>query len=395
MLLKRNPNPALKKKLFRPTGANRVDLIRGGSDFFQLLESLITEARHSIYFQIYIFDEDDTGRRIVNALIAAAQRKVTIHLLLDGYASKSLSASFVEELKTAGIHFRWFTSFIKNKKFYLGRRLHHKVIVIDSVKSLVCGLNISDRYNDTLEHTAWLDWAIYAEGEVSLMLEDLCKKRIRDNSPRSTLNNLSQKDITTNEKYEIKICINDWVGRKSEITKSYLEMLKEANSRIIIMSPYFLPGYEFRKRLRQASRRGVKIQLILTGISDISLAKYAERYLYEWLLRCDVEIYEYQKNVLHGKVATCDGGWTTVGSYNVNNLSAYASIELNLEVKNAKFAHHVEQTFQSIMDVDCLRITKETYKQEINFFKRILQVSAYNTLRFMLILFTFRKKQQD
>lgn len=395
MLLKRNPNPALKKKPFHPTGANRVDLIRGGSDFFQLLDSLIAGARHSIYFQIYIFDEDNTGRRIANSLMAAAQRKVTVHLLVDRYASKSLSASFVQELKTAGIYFRWFTSFIKNRKFYIGRRLHHKVIVIDSVKSLVCGLNISDRYNDTADNTAWLDWAIYAEGEASLALEDICKKRIHDNSPRRTLNSSTQEYTKTNEKYAIKICINDWVGRKSEITRSYLEMLKEATSHIVIMSPYFLPGYEFRKRLRQASRRGVKIQLILAGISDISLAKYAERYLYDWLFRCNVEIYEYQKTVLHGKVATCDGVWATVGSYNVNNLSAYASIELNLEVKNEKFVHHVEQTFQSIMDVDCLRITKETYKQEINFFKRILQVSAYNVLRFMLMLFTFRKKQQD
>ena len=392
MLLKRNLNPDHKKKTSTTTGANSVDLIRGGRDFFQLLESLIEGAQHTIYFQIYIFDADSTGRRIANALIAAAHRKVTIYLLVDGYASQSLPTSFVQELKDAGIDFRWFTSFIKNKKIYLGRRLHHKVIVIDNVKSLVCGLNISDRYNDTPESTAWLDWAIYTEGEPSLTLEDICKKRIHDNSPRSTVSSPSEEDVHTKEKYAVKICVNDWVGRKSEITQSYLAMLKGATSHIIIMSPYFLPGYEFRKRLKQASRRGVKIQLILAGISDISLAKYAERYLYEWLFRCDVEIYEYQKNVLHGKMATCDGKWTTEGSYNVNNLSAYASIELNLEVKNEKFTHRVEETLQSIMEVDCLRITKERYKLEINFFKRILQVSAYNVLRLMLILFTFRKK---
>jgi len=79
---------------------------------------------------------------------------------------------------------------------------------------------------------------------------------------------------------------------------------------------------------------GVIIKVVQAGISDIALSKYAERYMYRWLLRNKVEIYEYQKTVLHGKIAVCDDQWMTVGSYNVNNLSAYASIELNLDVDN-------------------------------------------------------------
>lgn len=373
------------------THANQVKLIRGGREYFQLLESLIGQAKKTIYFQIYIFDEDATGRSIANALIAAAKRKVIVHLLLDGYASKSLSAAFIKELKDSGIRFRWFTSFLKNRKFYLGRRLHHKVIVIDSTKSLVCGLNISDRYNDTVENAAWLDWAIYAEGEVSLKLEEVCKKRIKNYSINNLKNNFAK--IAGQDKCAVKICVNDWLGRKSEITKSYLEMLRDASSNIIIMSPYFLPGHEFRRKLKEASKKGVKIQLILTGLSDIPLAKFAERYMYEWLFKYNVQIYEYQKTVLHGKIATCDGKWVTVGSYNVNNLSAYASIELNLEVKNKKFAEHVEQRLKTIIETECLCITNESYKREINFLKRVLQISAYNLLRIMLFVFTFQKRQ--
>lgn len=373
------------------TNANQVKLIRGGREYFRLLESLIGQAKKTIYFQIYIFDEDATGRSIANALIAAAKRKVIVHLLLDGYASKNLSAAFIKELKDSGIRFRWFTSFLKNRKFYLGRRLHHKVIVIDSTKSLVCGLNISDRYNDTAKNAAWLDWAIYAEGEVSLKLEEVCKKRIKNYSINNLQNNFAK--IAGQDKCAVKICVNDWLGRKAEITKSYLEMLRDASSNIIIMSPYFLPGHEFRRKLKEASKKGVKIQLILTGLSDIPMAKFAERYMYEWLFKYNVQIYEYQKTVLHGKIATCDGKWVTVGSYNVNNLSAYASIELNLEVKNKKFAEHVEQRLKTIIETECLCITNESYKREINFLKRVLQISAYNLLRIMLFVFTFQKRQ--
>jgi cardiolipin synthase A/B len=380
---------------------NQVRLIRGGKEYFDLLEKLIDQAEKSIYFQIYIFDEDDTGRRIAKSLMAAANRKVTVHLLLDGYASKSLSTEFVQEMKDAGIHFRWFTSYIKNKKVYIGRRLHHKVIVIDSKKSLVCGLNISDRYNDMPESIAWLDWAAYAEGEVSVDLEQVCKRRIRDYSPQLLHEHVqaSEKDLPNSQAGKnncaIKVNINDWGGRKAEITKSYLQMLKVASSHIIIMSPYFLPGRAFRKRLRQATQRGVTVQVILTGVSDVSLAKYGERYLYDWLMRYNIQIYEYQKNVLHGKMATCDGNWATVGSYNVNNLSAYASIELNLEIKNEAFTKQAEDTLIGIIEKECDQITKESYKQEINVLKRILQGVAYNLLRFMLVLFTFRKRQQD
>lgn len=377
--------------------SNQVRLIKGGLAYFEMLEALINQAKNTIYFQIYIFDEDDTGRRVAHALIAAAKRNVAVHLLLDGYASQGLSTSFVQDMKEAGVHFRWFTLYVKNRKFYLGRRLHHKVIVIDSKESLVCGLNISDRYNDMPENIAWLDWAAYVLGEASIELEQVCKKRIKGNSSHThhKKSGLIQIDENSKQRCAIKINENDWVARKSEITKSYLQMFKGASSKIVIMSPYFLPGRAFRKQLRQATQRGVKVYLILAGKSDISLSKYGERYLYEWLMRYNIQIYEYQKSVLHGKLATCDGHWATVGSYNVNNLSAYASIELNLEIRNDAFAKNVEETLESIIKNECVQITKKVYKTEINFVNRVLQGVAYNILRFMLVLFTFRKNQQE
>src|SRR6188768_1024218 len=102
------------------TYSDQVQLIKGGRDFFQTLTSKINEAQRSIYFQFYIFDDDETGRRIANDLIAAAKRNIAVYLLLDRYASGALSSAFIQELKDAGIHFHWFTSFLKNRKFYIG-----------------------------------------------------------------------------------------------------------------------------------------------------------------------------------------------------------------------------------------------------------------------------------
>jgi cardiolipin synthase A/B len=369
---------------------NHVELIRGGKDFFSLLMKLIDEAQSSIYFQIYIFDEDETGKTVAASLCAAAKRGVHVNLLVDGYASQNLSDSFVQSFKETGVQFRWFNSFIKNNRNYLGRRLHHKVIVIDDQRAFVCGLNISNRYNDTAESKAWLDWAVYTEGETASVLSKICQRRAKvspENSPT--------KIPTVNGSCAVKVNVNDWVNLQSAITRSYRQMMQQATTHVIIMSPYFLPGTTFRKLMRKAAKRGVTIQLILTGISDIPLAKYAERHLYHWMLKHSIQIFEYKRTVLHGKLATCDGEWTTVGSYNINNLSAYASIELNLEIKDKSFAIKTKERLEQIIEADCTPITLAEYQHETNIGKRFLQYISYLILRFMLLIFTLRKAQQE
>lgn len=365
-------------------------LIRGGRGYFDLLKKLINGAEHLIHFQFYIFEPDKTGREIADVLIAAAKRDVKVYVLLDAYGSQKLSKSIIEEFRAAGIHFRWFQPFFKSREFYLGRRLHHKVVVIDSYHSLVSGLNISDRYNDMPGEPAWLDWAMHCEGEVSLQLEDICRKRMKLRAPAN-----HPKPDRQAQSCEIGVRVNDWVGRRQEITRTYLNMLNEASSHAVIMTSYFMPGYYFRRSLKAAARRGVKVQMILTRDSDVPAAKYAERYMYEWLFRNNIEVWEYQKNVLHGKIAVVDGKCATVGSYNVNNLSAYASIELNLEVINHALVNNIEKRLQDIILNDCKQITPDVYKEHSNFLTRLLQGTAYNMFRFMLFIFTLRIRHPE
>src|SRR6478609_3181785 len=160
-----------KNKILRSyTTFNEVEILRGGRPYFSKLLELINQAEHSIHLQVYIFDEDATGNQVAEALINAASRGVTVFLLIDGYASKSLSENFRIRLKDAGVLFRWFKPIFKTNDFYFGRRLHHKVLVVDSYYSLVGGINISDKYNDTDDDPAWLDWALYSTGDISIEL---------------------------------------------------------------------------------------------------------------------------------------------------------------------------------------------------------------------------------
>ncbi len=376
---------------------NTVKLVRGGQDYFDLLETMIIAAKYSIHVQVYIFDEDETGKRIASALTEAAVRGVKVYILVDGYASKNLSKDFIDNFLRVGISFRRFEPILKSKSFYFGRRLHHKVVVTDAIYCLVAGLNISDRYNDIAETKAWLDWALYAGGDVAATLAKVCIRRYKAMLPKMEVPiNPTPLKISGGEKdCAVRVRINDWVSRKREITNSYLEMLQTATSHIIIMSPYFLPGELIRRRIREAVNRGVRIRVIQAGISDIGMSKYAERYLYRWLFKNKVEIFEYQKTVLHGKIAVCDGQWMTVGSYNLNNLSAYASIELNLDVNSPLFAKKVERRLQEVIETDCVQITEEDYNKRTNVLVHVLQKISYNLLRMALFLFTFYFKQRE
>jgi len=375
---------------------NRVTLVRGGKDYFDLLERIINQARTIIHFQMYIFNEDETGNRIITALMNAAKRGVKIFIVLDGYASKNLSKACIGNLRSAGIHFRRFNPIFRSQYFYFGRRLHHKVIVVDAFAGLVGGINITNRYND-LDKPAWLDWALHAEGEVSLQLNKICadvwNKSVWGKRYRTRFI-LPEKSLMPTEICMVRTRVNDWVHGKKQISKTYIEMLKQAQHSVIIMSSYFLPGVLIKKHLSAAARRGVKIKIIAAGASDVQLAKQAERYVYSWLFKNKIEIYEYKKAILHGKLSTYDERFVTVGSYNINNVSAYAAIELNVDVLDTSFAKKTEMVLQKIICEDCVQIMEAEYIGKETFLVRAWQRICFDTYRVVLYLFTFYFKRQ-
>lgn len=374
------------------TAYNIVQLVRGGKEYFHLLEEMLLNARHTFHLQTYIYDADETGRRIADALMNAAGRGVKVYLLVDGYASQGLPKEFISELTSAGVNFRWFSPILKSRHFYFGRRLHHKIAVADASISLIGGINISNKYNDMEDVPAWLDWAVHSKGEVSQQLHRICvrvwnrsdwdplPKKIRDEVPAAEL---------PKDECHVRVRVNDWVRGRNQISRSYLEMLRNAENRIMIMSSYFLPGRTIQRNMVAAVRRGVNVKLIIAGRSDVQIAKQAERWMYAWLFRHGIEVYEYTKNVLHAKISTYDGKWVTVGSYNLNNISAFASIELNLDIRDAAFARSAESALQKIIDEDCQRVDEEEFAKKNHLLMQFWQWVCYQLIQVAFFLFTF------
>jgi cardiolipin synthase len=389
----------LRKRRSRFSSQNLARVVKGGTPFFSLLTSLIGGAATSIHIQTYIFSNDATGIQVADALMAAAQRGVSVYLMADAYASRSLPANFIKKLEDAGVYFRFFEPVFRSKRFYFGRRLHHKVAVFDNKYGLVSGSNIADRYNDFPDRPAWYDMGLFIEGDSVLELYDICNKIWERDTAKKNLLRKQLSDlfnyISKEDAVGVRVLQNDWVRRKLEIYFGYQKLFKEAKKSITIVCSYFLPGLSLRNRLSKAVKRGVEVNVVLSSTSDVALTKYAERYLYSWMFRNGICVYEYQPTVLHAKFAVVDGEFLNLGSYNINDLSAQASVELNLLVKDAELAQEVQVEVENIIKTKCQKVDPEAYAFRLFSFKQLWRFLCYHALRMTLAIGTFYFKQEE
>jgi cardiolipin synthase len=362
-------------------------LVHSGEDYFSRLEQIILEAQTEIHIQTYIFDYDTIGKKIIDALKIATSRNIKINILIDGFGSFSFPEEIIKDLNKIGINIRFFSPFFSANSLYIGRRLHHKIVVADSKTVLIGGINIADKYRGTATALPWLDYAVELnDPKIAELLQILC----RDIYFRNRIIRRKEiKSVTgTVEESTIRILQNDWLKRKNEIYNAYLKNFGNAKKEIVIVGSYFLPGKKLINTLKKASRNGVKIKLILSGISDVPMARRASCHLYSKLLSYNIELYEWKKSILHGKVAVIDNNWTTIGSFNLNNLSSFASIEMNVGINSQEFAKEYLVHLHEIME-QCERITPETLKTRHNLTSKLTNWLSYWTTRTIEIIVTY------
>lgn len=359
-----------------------LSLVHSGADYFSRLELIIADSKVEIHIQMYIFEEDQIGSRIITALKEAALRSVKIYIVLDGFGSFSFSSKTINELKQVGINFRFFSPMFSADSFYLGRRLHNKVIVSDAKTVLIGGINIANKYRGMERELPWLDFAVELNGEMAESLQEFCRA-IYFKKERKTI-----PIVLIPKEGHIGFLQNDWLKRKNEITQAYIKSIRNAEKEIIIVGSYFLPGRKIVKALKKASQNKVQIKLILSGISDIPMTRRATCYLYAKLFRYDMELYEWNQSVLHGKAMVVDGKWTTIGSFNLNNLSSYASIEMNVEIYSELFSKTFQLQLNNIIS-QSQKITPETLKLKNSLFSKFSNWFSYRLTRIIEIIITY------
>jgi cardiolipin synthase len=375
-----------------------IQLLRSGDSYFSAVEKVIDEARDFIHFHTYILDEDETGQRIVDALIRAAKRGVRTYLLLDAFGTKYLSGTLIKSIEDSGILFRFFSPTFITKGFHLSLRLHSKVVLADGETAIIGGMNIANRYHGLPEKKEWLDYAILFKGPECIhllnILQKLWNKRFIPRIERSR--ELLTDVVSWNENVKLKVLQNNWYRNKIEILKSYRYAFRDARERMIIFASYFLPGRNERRLMRNASARGVDITVVFSAESDAPIFKRATRFLYDFILRNNIRIYEYLPSNLHAKVATVDGKWSTVGSYNLNHLSDYGSIEINVGILDEGFTSKFELELTGIIQNDCREVTFDEFNRKRTWITRFAGWSSYQMIRLMMrIMFQMTSKKNQ
>lgn len=365
---------------------HHVELLQSGDPFFSAVIRVIDEAKRYIHFQTYIIDEDNTGRRIADALVRAAGRGVRIYMLLDAFGTKYLTKEFIDTIEDSGILFRFFSPVFITKGFQLSLRLHHKVVLADGELAIIGGMNFADRYNGTPDVKGWLDFAVLIKGPECIHVNSICRKLW--NKTFLSKGERAAEIVYSTPSYEqnisLRVVENNWYRNKIEILRSYRAALKNARHHMIIFASYFLPGRLERKLFRLASARGVDIRIVLAAKSDAPMFKRATSFLYEHILRNNIKIYEYYPANLHAKVATVDGKWCTVGSYNLNHISDYGSIEMNVNIMNEAFTSGFEKILTDIMKNDCRQVTVEEFLRRRTRWSRFRGWISYQMIRLLM-----------
>jgi len=373
---------------------NELAFVTGGEPYFTRLLQLINEAQKQIHFQVYIFDEDDTGKLVAEALKNARQRGVEIFLAVDSYGSKELSPAFITDLKDSGINFRFFSPL--PKRFYMlrmGRRLHNKVVVADQEIALVGGINISNKYRGTATEPPWLDFAITVKGPVAAGLARISEQIFREKYRIGSSIRGKKPTIPYSGNVLSRPALNDWFRGKRQIGAGYRAAFRKAQHSITVVASYFLPSRSIRTALKRAARRGVQVNLLLPGISDVPMAKRAIRYLYQEMLEVNIQIYEWDNSILHGKMAVVDNKWVTLGSYNLNHLSQYSSIEMNVEVLDEAFAASVQNHLSTLLSQSTL-IGADVFHQKMSRTDKLLDWASYTLGRWIMSFLFFLVRRE-
>ena len=361
-----------------------VELVHSGEDYFLRLEKLIAKAEKEIHLQTYIFENDDTGNRIVSCLKKAAQRKVKVYVLLDAYGSAALPDSFAQDLVQHGILLRFFSPLFSLNNFYIGRRMHHKIAVADKKIALIGGINIADKYHGTAAAEPWLDYAVQLNCPAAENLQKLCSDYFFKKGSSKKIPPV----LHSAGSALVGILQNDWLQRKTEVCDAYTNAFIHAKEEIVIVGSYFLPGSRLAKALKKACKSGIRTTVILAGISDVPLVRRATEHLYSSFLDDHMRIYEWNKSVVHGKAAVVDNKWSTIGSFNLNSLSCYGSIEMNVEVHSGEFAENLRADFEIVIS-QCSEITKGSLRQRAGIFNKLGNWISYQMVRTAMLFLTF------
>lgn len=373
----RSPRPGwLTRRSPHWVDGNALALLENGEEFFPAVFEAIRTARQEVLIETFILFDDKVGRELREALIAAAQRGVSVDLTIDGYGSPDLSAEFIGGLTAAGVRLHVFDPCPKlfgRFRTRLIRRLHRKLVVVDGTTAFVGGINYSADHLGDFGPEAKQDYAVKLEGPLVAQVHRLALRTLPSTAgwfsrpPEKALPAVPRAGDAA-----AMLVKRDNDRHPNDIERHYRAAIRAARREVVIANAYFFPGYRLLHEMRKAARRGVKVTVIVQGKPDMPIVRVAARLLYPYLLSGGVTIHEYCRRPLHGKVAVVDDEWATVGSSNLDPLSLSLNLEANVIVRHRGFNAALRERLQHLADEHCRRVDPASVRGQAHSGWRVL-----------------------
>lgn len=357
---------------------NKVTLLTTGQEKFDDMFKAIRQARHSIHLEYFNFRNDSIASALFDLLRKKVKEGVEVRALFDGFGNDSnnrpLLKEHVEALRKDGVQIYEFDPIRFPWVNHIFTRDHRKIVVIDGSIAYTGGMNVADYYiNGTEEVGEWHDMHCRIEGgavnELQMIFsriwervtgEDIWRPEyFRAYSPE-VFKGLKP-DTTSTAGNKMVGIINREPHTTNKIIRTfYLGALDCAQDSVKLINPYFTLNRKLKKAIKNAVRRGVKVEVMVAAKSDIPLTPDCVFYNVHKLMKKGVDVWLYQPGFHHTKVIMVDGRFCTVGSANLDSRSLRMDYEENAVIVDKPTTKELDSIFERDKQ-ESVYLTKEVW----------------------------------
>lgn len=362
----------LKDYGIRVNKHNNLKILKSGREKFIDLFQQIEKAKHHIHLEYFNFRNDSIANALFEILERKAKEGVEIRAMYDAFGNSSnnqpLKKKHIKAIREKGIEIVEFDPIKFPWINHVFHRDHRKIVVIDGRIGYTGGMNIADYYITGLpEIGEWRDMHIRIEGDAVNDLQDIflnmwnrcTKQNIGGNEYYPTL---SISDST--QRPNKKVAVVDRHPRKTNkaMRRIYAKAIESAENKVQIINPYFTPTRIIKKAIKKATEKGVDVEIMIPGKSDIGFTPDAAFYIANRLRKKGAKIYIYNGGFHHSKIMMVDSIYCTVGSTNLNSRSLRFDYEVNAFIFDDETTEELISIFQEDKE-DSTLLTSEIYKK--------------------------------
>lgn len=330
---------------------NTVALVEGPA-WLQATEAIIRGAQRDLCFEMYIWEDDGVGRRVLAWLQEAAQRGVRVRGIVDALGSFGADGLIADLRKSGGEVQRYHPVAPWRPLRVMNRRNHRKLLLADGEEALMGSANWGLDYDPATNDQAFLDLGVAVRGpSVADLAEDFERlwKRGGGTPPAPVLPDpkaLPKWDGPWISPVTVQV-VTGLTVRGRRALRRHLELLfQQAATHLWIANAYFVPGARLVRQLARTAKRGVDLRLLLPGRTDSPFVQAAGRHTHGALLKAGVRILECPERMLHAKAAVVDGHWALVGSANLDPRSFRHNLELNVALNHPAILGRLQELFE-------------------------------------------------